>query len=321
MLTRRITAALALAAVLLTADADALRARELRDCCAGAGSGPQAAAPSSSQPVPTQPVPTQPAPTPTSARPSPVAPPSPTRTAPSVNPAGRLAAGLTGLFGTGSSYSVAALDLTTGRSSQAGAHGGMVLASLVKLDILQTLLYQRQRSGQPLTDGQQDDVEAMIEHSDNAAADRIFRLIGRAPGLGRYNAVLGLHDTVLNTAGLWGLSTTSAADQLLVLQALVSPRSPLTAASRRYALDLLGQVEADQRWGVSAAGDPGSTTLNKNGWLGVDADRGRWAVTTAGLVRIGGHQVLMAVLSQHQPDFATAVARVERAARMLAATL
>jgi beta-lactamase class A len=172
-----------------------------------------------------------------------------------------------------------------------------------------------------LTGGQEDDVEAMIEHSDNAAADRLFRVVGRDAGLGRYNAVLGLHETVLNTQGLWGLSTTSAADQLLLLRALVSSGSPLTAASRRYALNLLGQVEADQRWGVSAAGDPGSTTLNKNGWLGVDADRGRWAINSAGVVRVGGHQVLMAVLSQHQPDFSTGVGRVERAARMLAATL
>jgi hypothetical protein len=216
---------------------------------------------------------------------------------------------------------VAALDLTTGRSSQAGAHGGMVLASLVKLDILETLLYQRQRSGQPLTDGEEEDVEAMIEHSDNAAADRVFRLIGRAPGLARYNAVLGLHDTVLNTQGLWGLSTTSAADQLLVVRALVSSGSPLTAASRKYALNLLGAEEADQRWGVSAAADPGSATALKNGWLGVDDDGGRWAANSAGVVRVGGHQVLMVVLSQHQPDFATAVGRVERAARLLAATL
>jgi beta-lactamase class A len=315
MLTRRLAAALAIAAVLLTADADALRARTLPDCCAAApGNQPQAAG----QPTVTPPAATRPAPAPTSARPSPVAPPSPART---LAPASRLAADLTGLFGAGTSYSVAALDLSTGRSSQAGARGGMVLASLVKLDILQTLLYQRQRTGQPLTRAQQADVAAMIERSDNAAADRIYRLVGKAAGLGRYNAVLGLHDTVLNTAGLWGLSTTSAADQLLVLRALVLPGSPLTAASRRYALDLLAGVEADQRWGVSAAADPGSTTLSKNGWLGVDADRERWAVTSAGVVRIGGHQVLMAVLSQHQPGFDTAVARVERAARMLAATL
>lgn len=225
------------------------------------------------------------------------------------------------MFGTGTSYSVAALDLTTGRSVRAGAGAGMVLASLVKLDILETLLYQRQRSAQPLTAGQQADVEAMIEHSDNGAADRLFKLIGRETGLRGYNAVLGLHHTVVNTEGLWGLSTTSADDQLLLLQALASARSPLSATSRRSALALMADVESDQRWGVSAAADAGSTPLLKNGWLGVDDDQGRWAVNSGGLVRVGGHQVLMAVLSQHGPDFSTGVNRVQRAAVELAAAL
>jgi len=296
-------------------------------CGSAAGSRNQAGAGSTTA----TPASTSASPASTSASPSSSAPTSPTSTpassaarsstaAPRLS-AAQLAAKLTGLFGTGGSYSVAALDLTTGRSSQAGAHGGMVLASLVKLDILETLLYQRQRSGQPLTAGQEDDVEAMIEHSDNAAADRLFRLIGQHQGMARYNAVLDLHDTVLDTEGLWGLSTTSANDQLQLLQALVSPGSPLTAASRKHALDLLGDVEADQRWGVGAAGDRGSAALNKNGWLGVDDDQGRWAVNSGGVVRIGGHQVLMVVLSQHQPDFSTGVSRVERAAGLLAATL
>jgi len=225
------------------------------------------------------------------------------------------------MFGGGTSYSVAALDLTTGRSVRAGASGGMVLASLVKLDILETLLYQRQRSGQPLTAGQEDDVELMIEHSDNGAADRLFKLIGRDPGMRGYNSVLGLRHTVVNTEGLWGLSTTSADDQLLLLQALASARSPLSAASRGYALDLMADVESDQRWGVSAAADAGSGTSLKNGWLGVDDDQGRWAVNSGGIVRVGGHRVLMAVLSQHGPDFSTGVDRVQRAAVELAAAL
>lgn len=233
----------------------------------------------------------------------------------------RLAADLTGLFGTGTSYSVAAVDLTTGHTARAGAGGSMVLASLVKLDILETLLYQGQRSGQPLTDGQEGDVERMIEHSDNAAADRLWRLIGRDAGLRGYHTVVGLQHTVVNTEGLWGLSTTSADDQLILLRALASAGSPLTATSRRYALSLMGQLESDQRWGVSAAADSGSSTALKNGWLGVDDDQGRWAVNSGGVVRVGGHQVLMAVLSQHQPDFSTGVDRVQRAAVELAAAL
>ncbi len=321
MLTRRRTATTALAALaavlLSTGCGGAAGSHDPAGAGSAATTSPAPTSPSSAPTSPSSASPTSAA----STRATATSSPAPASTAPSRVSAGQLATDLTQLFGTGGSYSVAALDVSTGRSSQAGAHGGMVLASLVKLDILETLLYQRQRSGQPLTDGQEDDVEAMIEHSDNAAADRLFRLIGRHQGMGSYNAVLDLHDTVLNTEGLWGLSTTSAADQLQLLQALVSPGSPLAAASRKHALDLLGDVEADQRWGVGAAADRGSSPLNKNGWLGVDDDRGRWAVNSAGLVRVGGHQVLMVVLSQHQPGFDTGVSRVERAARMLAASL
>ena len=38
-------------------------------------------------------------------------------------------------------------------------------------------------------------------------------------------------------------------------------------------------VEADQRWGVGVAADPGTDFANKNGWLNIDDDNGLWAVT------------------------------------------
>ncbi|HEV2885682.1 MAG TPA: serine hydrolase [Jatrophihabitans sp.] len=327
MRTGRLTAALAVAAVLLTADAGGWRTRTVRHCCAGAAGTKR---PPSGSPAMTLPVSVAPytsvaraSVAPVSVAPSPIvvrpATSAPVRT-PAIT-AERLAADLSRLFGAGNSYSVAALDLSTGRSSRAGAGGGMVLASLVKLDLLETLLYQHQRSGQPLTASQDGDVSAMIERSDNAAADRVFRLIGENAGLRYYHSVLGLHDTVLNAEGQWGLSTTSAGDQLILLRALTSAGSPLTATSRRYALALMSNLESDQRWGVSAAADPGSTTAAKNGWLGIDSDGERWAVNSAGVVRIGGHQVLMVVLSQHQQDFSTAVARVQRAAVELAGAL
>jgi hypothetical protein len=133
-----------------------------------------------------------------------------------------------------------------------------------------------------------------------------------------FNSLLGLHDTVFDVDGVWGLSTTSARDQLALLQALTSARSPLTAASRQYALELMSDVESDQRWGVSAAGDPGSDAAAKNGWLDIDSDGGRWVANSAGVLRVAGHPVLMVVLSQHQPDYSTAVSRVQQAAVKLA---
>jgi hypothetical protein len=120
---------------------------------------------------------------------------------------------------------------------------------------------------------------------------------------------------------VWGLSVTSAADQLRLMRALVSTGSPLTAASRQYALQLMGGVEADQDWGVSAAADPGASTQLKNGWLNIDSDDGLWAVNSVGLTTSGGDPMLLAVLSQHNPDYQTGVNRVQAGAKLLAGAL
>lgn len=229
----------------------------------------------------------------------------------------QLSANLRSLFGPADSFSVAGYDLTTGHSIAAGASSGMTEASVVKLDILQTALY-RQQSGLDLNE---DDVEAMIEHSDNAAADRVYARAGRNSALQQYNDTVGLSHTQLDPNGLWGLSTTAATDELTLLKQLVSSRSPLTAASRGYALQLMGDVEADQRWGISAAADPGASSELKNGWLNIDRDNGLWAVNSVGLTTSGGHKVLLAVLSQHQPDMQTGVSRVAAAAKQLAVAL
>ncbi|MDT4894858.1 MAG: hypothetical protein QOE97_3893 [Pseudonocardiales bacterium] len=54
--------------------------------------------------------------------------------------------------------SVAATDLDTGQSFSFGATAGMVTASVVKLELLEVLLLQHQRSGTPLDD----DSDALI---------------------------------------------------------------------------------------------------------------------------------------------------------------
>ncbi|HTZ45392.1 MAG TPA: serine hydrolase [Jatrophihabitans sp.] len=278
---------------------------------AAAPSAPASAAPTGTGPA--APTTSSPAPAATASRPE-----SPERHLRSRAVATRrLSAGLAGLFGPGESYSVAGYDLTTGRTLTAGAAGGMTEASLVKLDILETALY-RQQLGYGFD---ADDATEMMEQSDNDAADDVFAADGGNDGLAHYNALIGLGSTALEPSGVWGLSTTSAADQLTLLRQLVSAGSPLNAASRQYALQLMGSVEADQRWGVSAAADPGAASRLKNGWLDIDDDGGRWAVTSAGLTTSGGHQVLLVVLSQHQPDYRTGVDRVEAAARELAAAL
>lgn len=220
-----------------------------------------------------------------------------------------------------SSVSIAAIDTTTGTRVGWGAGSGMTAASVFKLLLLEGALLQNQDHDQLPGDGEADALTAMIENSDNDAADRVYAAIGGHAGVTATLDRVGLPATVLGPDDQWGLSTTSAADQLTLLTDLVSAQSPLSSVSRTYALQLMANVEADQRWGVGVATDPGTTFANKNGWLDVDDDDGRWAVSSVGVIQVSGHQVLLAVLTQHDADLSDGTALVESLSRAAATAL
>jgi hypothetical protein len=217
--------------------------------------------------------------------------------------------------------SVAALDLTSGRRFDYGAMRGMIDASVSKLDILEVLLLHHQDAHTPV-DGADDQLAtAMIEHSDNAAGQTLWDELGYAPGIAAANVRLGLRHTVPDPAGYYGMTTSGAGDQVVLLQNLVDRHGPLTARSRAYARGLLDDVESDQRWGVSAAADPSTGYEVKNGWMPVDDDAGEWVVNSDGIVTAGGHQLLIAIMTRHDSDEPHGITLVESIARAVAAAL
>jgi beta-lactamase class A len=211
--------------------------------------------------------------------------------------------------------SVAARNLATGRTFGYAADTPIATASVVKLDILQTLLLQSQDAGEQPSAGARELAEQMITQSDNEAASTLWESVGGVPAIDAANDRLGPRDTQL--VDHWGSSTTPASDQLALLTALVGP-SPLDDASRAYARDLMTRVADDQRWGVSAAADPGTTTALKNGWTPDAADGGRWVVGSVGAVTVAGDPVLLVALTEHQPDKTTGIQLVEALSRAAA---
>jgi len=195
--------------------------------------------------------------------------------------------------------SVAAANLSTGSTFTWGTASGMTTASVAKLDILETLLFQHQQAGATLSASEDDDAQNMIEHSDNDAADELWADVGSDPAITAANQTFALKDTVAGADGYWGLTTTSASDQVTLLKQLVGS-SPLDAASQAYALTLMRSVEADQTWGVSVVADANTSVALKNGWLAVDNDNDLWAVGSDGLITVHGQTVAIAVLTQHQ---------------------
>jgi hypothetical protein len=193
-------------------------------------------------------------------------------------------------------------------------------ASIVKVDILATALIQAQDSGHPLTARERTQAEAMIKRSDNAAANALWRKIGRAPGLEAANKRLGLTSTKGGPGAKWGLTRTTASDQIRLLRAVfdsgptakAGAKPALTDASRTYLRTLMSRIAADQSWGVSAATDSGWAL--KNGWLQRNTTE-LWDVNSVGRITSGGHHYLVAVLSDGNKSMPEGVALVERAAR------
>jgi hypothetical protein len=211
----------------------------------------------------------------------------------------------------GAQVSVAVLGLGSGESA---VYGGAAFdtASIVKVDILATLLLQAQDAGRRLTAAERAYATKMIENSDNASATALWHTIGRAAGLDAANKRFGLTGTSGGSGELWGLTQTTAADQLALLRQVFGTESRLSAASRTYVQTLMESVETDQQWGISAAADGGSWAL-KNGWL-PRSTTGLWDVNSIGRVTVDGAGYLVAVLSKGTVSQARGITLVEAAA-------
>ncbi|WP_343245116.1 serine hydrolase [Streptomyces sp. SID14478] len=231
----------------------------------------------------------------------------------------RLAAAVRNLDG---HFSVAVLDVAdgTGATYEAGDSGTTYdTASIVKVDILAALLLQAQDAGRTLTAQERAHAAVMIRSSDNAAATALWDAIGGADGLDAANARLGLTGTSGGDGPRWGLTRTTASDQLALLKQVFGvDESVLGEASWTYVHELMATVERDQAWGVSAAGSAGAAL--KNGWRSRSAD-GLWDINSVGRVTAAGRHNLVAVVSQGNATKEAGIALVEAVAQVAVAVV
>jgi Beta-lactamase enzyme family len=205
--------------------------------------------------------------------------------------------------------SAAVYDVITHQLWTIGPARPQAEASVVKVDILETLLARDGTGGVlPGADGAL--ALSMIEDSDNAAATDLWDAAGGAGGIRSFNAAAGLTDTApspcVQCAGFpwpgWGLTTTTPADQITLLRQIAQPGGLLTGTQRRYAAALMENVTPSQRWGVSGGVPPQATVALKNGWLPLNEAGTDWQINSVGWVSGLGRDYLMAVLTTGNPD-------------------
>ncbi|MEV0319545.1 serine hydrolase [Streptomyces sp. NPDC050658] len=213
--------------------------------------------------------------------------------------------------------SVAVHDPDTGLNCALAESRPYDTASIAKVMIMEAALRRAQDWRRGLTAWERRKIRPMIIRSDNTAARRLWDDLGQ-PYIARFLRRAGTTATTLNPYGLWGLTRTTAADQLRLLGVLTTSRakSLLTPASRAYGLKQLNEVRRDQRWGVPAGMPRGIRAHLKNGWL--PRSTHGWRVHSIGAFTApdaGSRTYRIVVLSHDNPTMKYGVRTIERIAQ------
>lgn len=189
-------------------------------------------------------------------------------------------------FGAGD-FNATVKDLVNGCVYELGASANTFpMASTGKV-MVATGVLERVASGAITYESVSDDMTLMITQSDNSAADRLFKKMGKTVAMADLISRYGLTAT---TAGKgWGTTLTNSMDQAHLLEQVIgSEPSPLPEAQRVVLRDLMTHVNPEQVWGAGKGVPETWTGAVKNGWyLSVPGDIppvGLWRINSVGLV-------------------------------------
>ncbi|MEV6347428.1 serine hydrolase [Actinoplanes sp. NPDC051851] len=226
----------------------------------------------------------------------------------------QLDAALKKLDATSPEFSVAVLDKTTGEKYAYRGTEQYDTASIVKAQILACMLLKSQDADRDPTSGEMALAKPMIRLSDNNATTSLFQHLGGKTAVTKCNKRLGLTKTDVNSS--WGLTRTTANDQVKLLSEFVDKNGPLDTDSRKTAETLMSTVDSTQDWGVPSIAKTGEETTVKNGWDTRSADGGLWAINTIGRVTDDDTDVSVAVLSHDNQTMDAGVTLVQKVAAL-----
>lgn len=164
-------------------------------------------------------------------------------------------------------------------------------ASVVKVMLMIALLREPGVRDDELTDEERRLLGPMIRRSDNKAANVIYTRVG-AGALYELASDAGMER--FTTQPTWGLSTITAGEQARFFFRL---ERYIPRRHRRYAMRLLTQIVARQRWGITPVAPSGWTLHFKGGWSG----RPNWRINQVMLLRRDDRRFALAILTRDQP--------------------
>jgi beta-lactamase class A len=218
------------------------------------------------------------------------------------------------LAGRPGSVTVSAQALGGPRMGYTKGEATNVTASIVKVQVMATVMRRAQERGRELTAWERSKIEPMIRVSDNAATSELWEYVGEGREVARVDRLMGLTATAVSMTDSWGLTVTTAPDNVTLMNRFAYANPVLSDRNRAYGLMLMDTITPSQDWGVSA-GPPAGTVQLKNGWL---PRTDGWHVNSIGFSSSGPTPYSVAILTHSTTaSMATQVATIEGASRII----
>lgn len=203
------------------------------------------------------------------------------------------------LSGLGDDVGVQVDDLSRNTVYTYHPNNTFIMASSAKVPLLVSYLTMIESQGRGPNSSEMATMTAMIEHSDNNAAQLIYDTIGYGGAEQSYMQSWGITDYSPNAAG-WGWAVWSPSDMAHLLS-LLQAGKVLNSSDRALALHLMESIESDQRFGVGDTAPNNATVAMKDGW--VPGPDGSWFVNTSGIVTVGSETYIITVYTGEQNSF------------------
>ncbi|MDN3022696.1 serine hydrolase [Streptomyces sp. S.PB5] len=205
-------------------------------------------------------------------------------------------------------------DRTTKTTCTLRASTAYDSASVVKVTVLATLLWDAQKHDRALTSREKTLAKAMITKSDNASTSTLWKQLGVTKVKGFLTAA-GMTRTKPGADGYWGLTQITVTDEQKLMKLLTAKNTVLTDDSRWYIRKLMGEVISSQRWGTPY-GAPSDVLVHvKNGWL--QRSTHGWRVHSVGTFKGGGHDYMITVLTHGNSTMNYGITTIQGVAKVI----
>ncbi|MFD9000472.1 serine hydrolase [Streptomyces sp. NPDC059582] len=205
-------------------------------------------------------------------------------------------------------------DRTTKTNCTLRAGSAYDSASVVKVTVLATLLWDAKKHNRYLTSTENSLATAMITKSDNTATSKLWKQLGLTKIKGFLTAAK-MTQTKPGANGYWGLTQITVTDEQKLLALVTAKNTVLSDNSRDYIQKLMGKVVSSQRWGTPYGVPSGVSVHVKNGWL--QRSTQGWRVHSVGTFKGRGHDYTITVLTHGNSTMNYGITTIQGVAKVV----